>query len=69
MFCLISVLDKDCNMLCFCTPVEIHIRKWSWCVPFVNMMSQYGHCDRLRNCILLVGSQWCMNRIVKRFLE
>ena len=67
VFSLIIVLDKDFNLLCFCTPVEIHVRKWSWCVLFVNTMSQCGYLDRLRNYILPVGSWWCMNRLFKRF--
>ena len=55
VFILLIVLDRNCIMLFFCTFVLMHVRKWSWCVLFVNMMSQRGDRDRFRNFILLVG--------------
>ena len=55
MFILLSVLDRYCIMLCFCALGLRHVRKWSWFFfLFVNIMSQYGHRGRFRNCILPV---------------
>ena len=61
------VLNRDYILLCFWTRVLMEVRKWSWVVVLVNMMSQWGHRNSFENCTVPVGRRGCMNRLVNIF--
>ena len=66
---LFKVFVKVCILLCFCALLRTQVKKWSWGVALLNIVSQWGHLDLFRNSILHVGRRWWMNLRINRFLE